>query len=76
MTAQKAMMTKLNRMMPLSGWLDLRQVMFLVRLLHFLLNFKIADSDPVSVKLAVDEGLKNSRPAPNDFDCGVFLFLR
>jgi len=47
------------------------------RLLQFLLNFKIdiADSDPVSVKLAVNEELKDSRPAINDFDCGVFLFL-
>jgi hypothetical protein len=49
----------------------------LVRLLQFLLNFKIdiADSDRVSVKLAVDEELKDSRSAINDFDCGVFLFL-
>ena len=49
----------------------------LSRLLQFLLNFKIdiADSDTVSVKLAVDEELKDSRPAINDFDGGVFFFL-
>jgi hypothetical protein len=49
----------------------------LSRLLQFLLNLKIdiADSDPVSVKLAVDEELKDSRPAINAFDYGVFFFL-
>jgi hypothetical protein len=47
------------------------------RLLQFLLNLRIdiADSDTESVKLPVDEKLKDSRPAINDFDCGVFLFL-
>jgi hypothetical protein len=49
----------------------------LSRLLQFLLNLKIdiADSDPVSVKLSVDEELKDSRPAINAFDYGVFQFL-
>ena len=48
-----------------------------VRLLQFFLNLRIdiADSDTESVKLPVDEELKDSRPAINDFDCGVFLFL-
>ena len=49
----------------------------LVGLLQFLLNLKIdiADSDTESIKLPVDEELKDSRPVINDFDCGVFLFL-
>ena len=47
------------------------------RLLQFFPNLRIdiADSDTESVKLPVDEELKDSRPAINDFDCGVFLFL-
>src|SRR5258708_5324500 len=46
-------------------------------LLQFFLNRRIdiADSDTKGVKLPVDEELKDSRPAINDFDCGVFLFL-
>jgi hypothetical protein len=49
----------------------------LSRLLQFLLNLRIdiPYSDTESVKLAVDEELKDSRPDINDFDCGVFLFL-
>jgi hypothetical protein len=35
----------------------------------------IADSNTESVKLPVDEELKDSRPAINDFDCSVFFFL-
>jgi len=46
-------------------------------LLQFFLNLRIdiADSGTESVKLPVDEQLKDSWPAINDFDCGVFLFL-
>jgi hypothetical protein len=46
-------------------------------LLQFFLNLRIdiADSDTESVKLPVDEELKDSRPAINHFDCGVFLVL-
>jgi hypothetical protein len=47
------------------------------RLLQFFLNLRIdiVDSDTESVELPVDKELKDSRPAINDFDCGVFLFL-
>jgi len=55
----------------------LRKTYFSGILLQFFLDLgiDIADSDPESVKLAVDEELKDSRPAINDFDCGVFVFL-
>jgi hypothetical protein len=54
-----------------------KETYFSGRLLQFFLNLRIdiADSDTESVKLPVDEELKDSRPAINDFDCGVFLFL-
>jgi hypothetical protein len=50
----------------------------LSRLLQFFFNLRIdiADADPERVKLAVDEELKDSRPAINDFDGGVFFSLR
>jgi hypothetical protein len=48
-----------------------------VRLLQFFLNLRIdiADSDTESIELPVDKELKDSRPAINAFDYGVFLFL-
>jgi hypothetical protein len=66
-----------NRSASLTSQLLLRNTYFSGILLHFFLNLRIdtADSDTESVKLSVDEELKDSRPAINDFDCGVFLFL-
>ena len=47
-------------------------------LLQFFFNLRIdiADSDTESVKLAVDEELKDSRPAINDFDSASSFSLR
>ena len=55
----------------------LRKAYSLGILLQFFLNLgiDIADSDTESVKLPVREELKDARPATNDLDCGVFLFL-
>jgi hypothetical protein len=66
-----------NRPASLTSQFLLRKMYFSGILLQFFLNLgiDIADSDTKGVKLPVDEELKDSRPAINDFDCGVFLFL-